>query len=107
MKAAEDKTLVERWNKEKSSKARRIGKTLKFYSRIKNANPIILDVGCYEGSMEEYFVKLTENFVIGFDVSFKALKKAGETRKAKNLTNFEYIVAAADVIPLKNEQIDW
>jgi len=99
--------LIERWNQEKSSKARRIGKTLMSYSQQENSNPLILDVGCFEGLMDEQFVKFTKNFIIGIDVHFNSIKKARLNATSKDLKNVEYIVAAADAIPIRDKKIDW
>jgi len=89
-------------------KAQRICETLRNFSK-KNSpnNPIILDLGCYDGSMEEYFVNYTNNLVVGIDLDHDALKNGSSNLKKKHLKNLEFITADAQALPIKDGKIDW
>jgi len=105
MQKKSEEIFQQKWNEKRSFKAQRICGVLKSLSN-NNVNPVILDLGCYEGSMDEYFSKFSNNQVIGIDVSLKALKKAKDNAKTKKI-NVQYIQANANHLPIKSGKIDW
>jgi SAM-dependent methyltransferase len=65
---------IVKWREKRQAKAFRICNVLKsIYQDIQN-EPIILDVGCHEGVMDQFFAKFTNNLLIGIDISFNSLK---------------------------------
>lgn len=100
-----DEKWLKKYRQERSIKAEKICKILKFYNN--KLNPVILDLGCFEGKMEEQFKKFTDNSVIGIEVSFDALKNALSNMKNIDAKNISFIVADAKYLPIKNDTVDW
>jgi len=103
---SEEKKIV-KWREKRRAKAFRIGNVLKSISQDIHNEPIILDVGCHEGGMDQFFAKFTNNLVIGIDISFNSLKIAMSNSKNGELANIEYVQADASALPFRSEKIDW
>lgn len=103
---SEEKKIV-KWREKRQTKAFRIGNVLKSISQDIHNEPIILDVGCHEGGMDQFFTKFTNNLVIGIDISFNSLKIAMSNSKNGELANIEYVQADASALPFRSEKIDW
>ena len=104
--SSEEKKVV-KWKEKRRAKAYRIGNVLKSMSQEIHNNPIILDVGCHEGDMDQFFAKFTNNLLIGIDISFNSLKIAISNSKKEGLGNIEYVQADASALPFRSEKIDW
>jgi len=107
MKINSEEKKVVKWKEKRRAKAFRIGNVLKSMSQEIHSEPIILDVGCHEGGMDQFFTKFTNNLVIGIDISFNSLKIAMSNSKKEELGNVEYIQADAIALPFRSEKIDW
>ena len=105
--SSEEQKWLKKWYMERSAKANKICKILRFFSKNDILNPIILDIGCYEGGMVEKFSNHTENFVIGIDISYNAIKNASLNAKKQNAKNVEFIQADATAFPIRNNKVDW
>ena len=98
-----EQRYAKKWYQQRYEKANRICNIL---NSVKNhSNPLIVDVGCHEGDMEELFAKFTNDFVVGIDISYDSL------RRAKNKINqnykIEFIQASANALPIRKTKIDW
>lgn len=100
-----DEKWLDKYRQERSIKAVKICKILKFYNN--KVTPVILDLGCFEGKMEEQFKKYTDSFVIGIETSFQVLRIAVSNRENIDAENVSFIVADANYLPIKNEIVDW
>lgn len=96
---------LEKFDQSRPEKASRICKFL--LSLSKNHSPIILDIGCNDGRMDEYYSQYTKELVIGIDISMDAIKSGALNIKKKGLDKIEFILADAQALPIREGKIDW
>jgi len=94
---------VKEWDEQRSRKAERIFNIVQ--GLISKQEAIILDVGCYEGAMEETFTKNKHKKIIGIDISLDTLKIA-QLKFKDSSKNIEFINADGLHLPFKEDMID-
>ncbi len=101
----DNQKYAEDWYKKRDTIAYRICNILK--SEKNHSNPVVLDIGCHEGDMENIIKQYTNNMVIGLELSLVSIKHALRNTKKTNLKNIEFVCASLENLPIKNECIDW